>query len=93
MKKLISTVILAAFTAVCSFGAAAADTDKNKEKMGSSGSSSQTTNKGGGEKYGKQPSSTSEIMKEQMPKDLGPGVKDEYRDQEVMNKKPYKQPK
>jgi hypothetical protein len=95
MKKLISTVTVAAFTAVCSFGAAAASdsTDKNKEKMGSSSSSSQTTNKGGGDKYGKQPSSTSEVMKEQMPKDLGPGVKDEYRDQEVMNKKPYKQPK
>ncbi len=92
MNKLISTVILAAFTAVCSFGAAAADTsDKNKETMTNP---PQTTGKKDGDsRYGKQPSSTSEVMKEQLPKDLGPGVKDEYRDQEVMNKKPYKQPK
>jgi hypothetical protein len=30
-------------------------------------------------------------MKEQFPKDLSPGEKYEYRDQEVMDKKPYKQ--
>jgi hypothetical protein len=93
MNKLISTVILAAFTAVCSFGAAAASdsSDKNKETMSSSGSSSQTTTKGDRDSSRKGPSSTSEAMK--VPKDLPQGVKDEYRDQEVMNKKPYKQPK
>jgi hypothetical protein len=92
MNKLISTVIVTAFTAVCSFGAIAGshDSDKNKDTMGSS-SSSQNKSKDDGDKYGKQPRSTSEVMKEQMPKDLPPGVKDEYRDQEVMNKKPYKQ--
>jgi hypothetical protein len=92
MNKLISTVILTAFTAVCSFGAIAGshDSDKNKDTMGSS-SSSQNKGKSDGDKYGKQPSSTSEVMKNQMPKDLPPGVKDEYRDQEVMDKKPYKQ--
>jgi hypothetical protein len=52
--------------------------------------SPQGTSKKEEDKYGKQPSSTSEIMKEQMPKDLPPGVKEEYRDQEMMNKKPYK---
>lgn len=92
MKKLISTVTVAAFTAVCSFGAAAASdsADKNKETMGSS-SSSQPTSRGDRDSSGKGPSSTSEAMK--VPKDLPQGVKDEYRDQEVMNKKPYKQPK
>ena len=95
MNKLISTVILAAFTAVCSFGAAAAsdDSDKNKETMTKPNPPQTTGKKDGDSRYGKQPSSTSEVMKEQLPKDLGPGVKDEYRDQEVMNKKPYKQPK
>jgi hypothetical protein len=94
MNKLVSTVILAAFTAVCSFGAIAGSHDSDKkDTMGSSSSSSSTQNKNrdDGDKYGKQPSSTSEVMKNQMPKDLPPGVKDEYRDQEVMNKKPYKQ--
>ena len=92
MNKFISTVILTAFTAMCSFGAAAGsnDSDKNKGTM-SNPKPSQNTGSKDGDKYGKQPSSTSEVMKEQMPKDLPPGVKDEYRDQEVMNKKPYKQ--
>ena len=90
MKKLISTVILTAFTAVCSFSAIAGSdgSDKNKEKMTKPSSSQE---KRDGDKYGKQPSSTSEVMKEQFPKDLSPGEKYEYRDQEVMDKKPYKQ--
>jgi len=94
MNKLISTVILTAFTAVCSFGAIAGSHDSNKKdttSSSSSGSSTQNKSRDDGDKYGKQPRSTSEVMKEQMPKDLSPGVKDEYRDQEVMNKKPYKQ--
>jgi hypothetical protein len=90
MNKLISTVILATFTAVCSFGAVASshDSDKNKETMRKD--SSATTGRKDEERYGKQPSSTSEIMKEKMPENLSPGVKEEYRDQEIMNKKPYK---
>lgn len=90
MNKLISTVILAAFTAVCSFGAAAGshDSDKNKETT-TKPSSSQDTSKKDGDKN--QPSSTSEIMREKMPKNLPEGTKYEYRDQEVMDKKPYKQ--
>ncbi|WP_036575903.1 hypothetical protein [Nitrosospira briensis] len=90
MKKLISTVILTAFTAVCSFSAVAGSdgSDKNKETMAKPSSSQ---DKRGGDKYGKQPSSTSEVMKDQFPKDLSPGEKYEYRDQEVMDKKPYKQ--
>jgi hypothetical protein len=91
MNKLISTVIITTFTAVCSFGAIAGshDSDKNKETMRKD--SSATTSKKDEEKYGKQPSSTSEIMKEKMPDSVSPGVREEYRDQEIMNKKPYKQ--
>ena len=86
MKKLILTVILTAFTAVCSFSAVAGSdgSDKNKDAKSSQ-------DKRDGDKYGKQPSSTSEIMKEQFPKDLSPEEKARYRDQEVMNKKPYKE--
>jgi hypothetical protein len=91
MNKLISTVIITTFTAVCSFGATAAshDSDKNKETMRKD--SNATTSKKEESKYGKEPSSTSEIMKEKMPDSVSPGVKEEYRDQEIMNKKPYKQ--
>ena len=90
MKKLISTVILTAFTAVCSFSAVAGSdgSDKNKDTMTKPSSSQDNRN---GDKYGKQPSSTSEVMKEQFPKDLSPEEKARYRDQEVMDKKPYKQ--
>jgi hypothetical protein len=90
MKKLISTVILTAFTAVCSFSAVAGSdgSDKNKDKMANPSSSQDNSD---GDKYGKQPSSTSEIMKEQPPKNLSPEEKSRYRDQEVMDKKPYKQ--
>ena len=90
MKKLISTVILTAFTAVCSFSAVAGshDSDKNKDKTAKPSSSQDNSD---GDKYGKQPGSTSEIMKEQFPKNLSPEEKSRYRDQEVMDKKPYKQ--
>ena len=90
MNKFISTIILATFVAVCSFGAAAgSDADKNKETMrkDSSGNKSRET----GSEYGKEPSSTSEVMKNQMPKDLSPEELKKFKDQEVMNKKPYKQ--
>jgi hypothetical protein len=91
MNKLVSTVILTAFTAVCSFGAIAGSHDSDKkDTMGSSSSSSSTQNKNRDDRD-KEPKSTSDVMKNQMPKDLPPGVKNEYRDQEVMDKKPYKQ--
>jgi hypothetical protein len=89
MNKLISVVILAAFTAVFSFGVSATSHDKGKETTTGTGSGK----KDGDKYYGKQPSSTSEIMREKVPDDVGQGVKDEYRDQEVMNKKPYKEKK
>jgi hypothetical protein len=91
MNKFTMTVILATFTAVCSFGAAAGSDDSDKNKETTTKPSPQDTSKRDGGKKGDQPSSTSEIMREKMPKDLPPGVKHEYRDQEVMNKKPYKQ--
>ncbi len=90
MNKLISTVILTAFTAVCSFSAAAGsdDSDKNKGTM-TSPSSSEKTSKKERDKSGKEPHSTSDIIsREKMP---DTERSDEYRDQEVMNKKPYKQ--
>jgi hypothetical protein len=91
MNKFISTVILAAFTAVFSFGVAAADTS-NDNKTGNSSDNKEKWEKKYG-KGGKGNDSTSEIMKNQEPKDLSPEEKYEYRDQETMNKKPYKQPK
>ena len=89
MNKLTSTIVLAAFAAVCSFGAFAGshDTDKGKETT-TKPYSPETSKK---DKDKKEPSSTSEIMREKTPKNLPEGVKHEYRDQEVMNKKPYKQ--
>lgn len=91
MNKLTSTVTLAAFTAVCSFGALAAgseDTDKGKETMTKPYPPESESKK---DKDRSEPSSTSEIMREKMPKDLPEELKHEYRDQEIMNKKPYKQ--
>ena len=86
MNKLISTVILTTFTAVCSFGAAAgSDTDKNKETMQKS--SPESTSKKEEDKSGSVSDKDSEIMRE---KSLSEREK-EYKDQETMNKKPYKQ--
>ena len=88
MNKYTSTVILAAFTAVYSLGAAAADTSGNAPR--------DSKEKKWEDKYGeggRGDQSTSEIMKNKEPKDLSPKEKYEYRDQEVMNKKPYKEPK
>lgn len=86
MNKLILTTILAVFTSVCSLGAAADTSDKSdhskKEKWE--------------KEYGQGGSgdaSTSEIMEDEEPKDLSPDEKYKYRDQEVMDKKPYKEPK
>ena len=91
MNKLTSIVVLASFTAVCSFSVLAGSHDSDKGAMDKSMDKSyQDMGKKNVDKNA--PSSTSEIMKEKMPKDLPEGVKQEYRDQEVMNKKPYKQP-
>ena len=92
MNKFTMTVILAAFTSLCSVSATAGshDSDKSKETT-TKPSPPQDTSKRDGGKKGDQPSSTSEIMREKMPENLPPGVKHEYRDQEVMDKKPYKQ--
>jgi len=86
MNKLILTTILAVFTAVYSLGAAADTSDKSdhsrKEKW-----EKEYGHGGSGD------ASTSEIMEDEEPKDLSPDEKYKYRDQEVMDKKPYKEPK
>jgi hypothetical protein len=94
MNKYISTVILAAFTAVYSLGATAADTSsKDKDKGGTSKYDSPQEWKDKYGKGGKGDDSTSQIMQNETAKDLAPSTKYENRDQEVMNKKPYKEPK
>ena len=87
MNKLTSIAVLASFTAVCSFSAFAGSHDSDKGAMDKY---YQDMSKKDVDKN--EPSSTSEITRNKMPKDLPEGVKQEYRDQEVMNKKPYKQP-
>lgn len=90
MNKFISTVILATFTAVCSFGVVAAGSDasdKNKDTTSQDSSGKPQA----GSQYGKEPSSTSDVTKNQMPKDLSPEELKKFKDQESMNKKPYKQ--
>ncbi|MEO6824832.1 MAG: hypothetical protein ABI167_08950 [Nitrosospira sp.] len=89
MNKFISTVILATFTAVCSFGVAAAGSDASDKKDAMSQDSSGKPQ--AGSQYGKEPSSTSDVTKNQMPKDLSPEELKKFKDQESMNKKPYKQ--
>lgn len=86
MNKLISTVILTTFTAVCSFGAIAADTSSNAPPDSKEKKWEDKYGKGG-----KGDESTSKIMEEKESKNLSPKEKYEYRDQETMNKKPYKQ--
>ena len=90
MNKLISTVVLMAFTAVCSFGAAAgSDSDKNKETMRKD--STENSSKKEGDKSGGKSGSVSDKDRETTRKDSRSTMENEYRDQEVMNKKPYKQ--
>ena len=92
MNKYISTVILAAFTAVYSLGATAADTS-SKDKGGTSKYDSPKEWKDKYGQGGKGNESTSQIMQNETAKDLSADTKYENRDQEVMNKKPYKEPK
>jgi len=91
MNKFISTVILAAFTAAYSLGAAAADTPAKSDNAGRDSNEKKWEDKYG--EGGRGDKSTSQIMENKESKDLNPREKYEYRDQEQMNKKPYKQPK
>ena len=85
MNKLISTVILTTFVAVCSFGAAAGSDADKKETMRKA--YPENTSKKEGDKSGSASDQDSETMRE---KSLSERQK-EYKDQETMNKKPYKQ--
>jgi hypothetical protein len=91
MNKFISTIILAAFTAVYSLGAAAADTSNKSDNATRDSKEKKWEDKYG--EGGRGNKSTSQIMENKESKDLNPREKYEYRDQEEMNKKPYKQPK
>ena len=91
MNKFISTVILAAFTAAYSLGAAAADTSTKSDNAGRDSKEKKWEDKYG--EGGRGNKSTSQIMENKESKNLNPREKYEYRDQEEMNKKPYKQPK
>ncbi len=81
MKKLLSIVILTVFASAYVVGAAASDAsnDAKKEKW------EEEYGHGG---HGN--TSTSEIMEDNEPRDVSPDEKYKYRDQEVMDKKPYK---
>lgn len=87
MNKLISTAILTMFMTVCSFGAAAgSDSDKNKETMRKDAPANTSTNKKE-DKSGSVSDKGGEAMREESLSER----KKEYKDQEVMDKKPYKQ--
>jgi hypothetical protein len=85
MNKLISTVLCATFTAVYSFGAVAgSDADKNKEMRKDS---SQNMNKKEVDKAGSTVNKEGDSMREKSLSER----QSELKEQEVMNKKPYKQ--
>jgi len=90
MNKFISTVILATFTAVCSFGSVAADDSVNPTDDSRNKINKEKWEKDYG-KGGKGDKSTSQIMENKESKDMSADEKFKYRDQETMNKKPYKQ--
>lgn len=91
MNKLISTIILAAFAATCSFGVAAGSHDSGKETTTSSSSAEKKDNKTGTGKSAEEMKSTRDVTgHEKMPNTERTG---EYKDQEVMNKKPYTEKK
>ncbi len=86
MNKFISTVIFAAFTAVYSFTAVAgSDADKNKETMRKD--SSQNESKKEVDKSGSTVNKDGDSMREKSLSER----QSELKEQEVMNKKPYKQ--
>lgn len=86
MNKLILTVILTTFTAVCSFGAAAGSdaSDKNKKEIMKDSSANMGKKE---DKAGSVSDKDSGAMREESLSER----KKEYKDQEVMDKKPYKQ--
>lgn len=87
MNKFVSTVIIATVAGVCSFGVVAGShDDKNKETMRKD--SSENNRKQEGDKY--KSGSTSNKDSEMREKSLSER-KSESSEQEVMNKKPYKQ--
>lgn len=87
MNKFISTVIIAAFAGMCSFNVVAGShDDKNKETMPKD--SSKGNSKQESDKYNS--GSTSNKDGEMREKSLSER-KSESSEQEVMNKKPYKQ--
>jgi len=89
MNRLISTVVIAAFTAVCSFGALAGDAmDKNKDNLRKDSSDSSGKK---GDKYENKSGSASDKDGDTMREKSLSERKEEYKDQESMNKKPYKQ--
>jgi Ni/Co efflux regulator RcnB len=88
MNKFISTVVIAAFTAVCSFSAVAGDVmDKNKDNLRKDTSDMDKKGKKGDKYENKSDSASDEAVREKSLSER----KEEYRDQESMNKKPYKQ--
>jgi|tagenome__1003787_1003787.scaffolds.fasta_scaffold20837932_3 hypothetical protein len=91
MNRFISTVILSAFTAVYSFGAIAAGASDKSDNATRDSKEKKWEDKYG--EGGRGNKSTSEITKNKEPQDLSPKEKYEYRDQEVMDKKPYKESK
>ncbi|SCY57982.1 hypothetical protein [Nitrosospira sp. Nsp13] len=91
MNKLISTIILGTLTAVCSFGAAAGSDGSDKKKETMRKDNSENTSKKSGDKYGGTSGSVSDKDSETMREKSLSEREREYKDQEVMNKKPYKQ--
>jgi hypothetical protein len=87
MNKFTSTVIFATFACVCSFGVVAGShDDKNKETMRKDSSEYNSKQ----ESYKEKSGSTSNKDGEMREKSLSER-KSESSEQEVMNKKPYKQ--
>lgn len=91
MNKLISTIILAIFTTVYSLGVAAGSDDSGKKKETTYKDASKNTSKKSGDKYEGTSSSASDKDGETMREKSLSEREREYKDQEVMDKKPYKQ--
>ncbi|MEO5654965.1 MAG: hypothetical protein ABIR00_03145 [Nitrosospira sp.] len=78
MNELMSTLVLATFTTVCSFGAVAGSDSSNKNEE----ATPITNRPQAGPQYGAEPASTADINKNQFPKDLSPEEKAKLKDQE-----------
>ena len=87
MNKFVSTVILAIITAVGSYGAVAgSDVDKNKETMRKDSGKNTSSQEGDKYKSGSASNKDGEMREKSLSE-----RKSESSEQEVMNKKPYKQ--